>query len=112
MDILQIKGLSVLTRIGVYTWEQQISQRLLIDISIPGNFSACNDDLSNTIDYSKLCQQVTTYVETNAFQLIETVANNVATLIKNEFNVSELTISVSKPHAIKNASDIRVTVTR
>ncbi|KTC77079.1 dihydroneopterin aldolase [Legionella brunensis] len=112
MDILQIKGLSVLTRIGVYAWEQQILQRLLIDISIPSNFSACQDDIANTVDYDKLCHQVTTYVELNSFHLIETVAENVANLIKQEFNVPQLTISVSKPHAIKNASDIRVTVTR
>ncbi|CEK09753.1 dihydroneopterin aldolase [Legionella hackeliae] len=112
MDLLQIKGLSVLTRIGVYAWEQQILQRLLIDISIPGNFNACHDDIANTTDYDKLCQQVTAYVSCNAFHLIETVADNVANFIKQEFNIPQLTVSVSKPHAVKNASDIRITVTR
>ncbi|KTD08516.1 dihydroneopterin aldolase [Legionella jamestowniensis] len=112
MDLLQIKGLCVLTRIGVYTWEQEILQRLFIDISIPGNFNTCKDDIANTIDYAKVCQQVTAYIESNSFRLIETVAENVANLIKQEFNIPQLTVSVSKPHAIKNANDIRVTVTR
>lgn len=112
MDNLYIKGLSVATRIGVYAWEQQISQRLLIDITIPADFSGCEDELAKTIDYDKLCQQVTNFVESNAFQLIETVADKVAQLIKNEFNLSELSVSVSKPHAIKNAADVRVTVNR
>jgi dihydroneopterin aldolase len=44
--------------------------------------------------------------------LIETVAENVAKLIKDEFLVKELTISVSKPHAIKNAGNICVTINR
>lgn len=112
MDSLHIKGLTVATRIGVYAWEQQISQRLLLDITIPANFSACEDNLDQTIDYAKLCQQVTHYVESNAFQLIETVANQVAQLIKTAFNLSQVTVSVSKPQAIKNAADVQVTVTR
>jgi dihydroneopterin aldolase len=112
MDSLHIQGLSVTTRIGAYDWEQRICQLLLIDITIPADFAACEDDLSNTIDYTKLCQQVTNYVESHSFRLIETVADHVAQLIKNEFNLKQLTIRVSKPQAIKNARDIQVTVTR
>ena len=112
MDGLYIKALSVATRIGAFAWEQQISQPLLIDISIPADFSRCNDELSNTIDYAKLCQLVTSYVESNAFHLIETVADHVAHLVKKEFNLNEVSISVSKPHAIKNAANVQVTVTR
>ncbi|MDP1601886.1 MAG: dihydroneopterin aldolase [Legionella sp.] len=112
MDSLDIKGLSVNTRIGVHNWEQRIAQRLLIDINIPADLSACNDEIDKTIDYDKLCQRVTEHVESNAFKLIETVANTVAEIIKNEFNIAQVTVSVSKPHAVKNASDIRVTVQR
>ncbi len=112
MDSLHIKGLTVATRIGAYAWEQQIEQRLLIDIIIPADFSACDDLLGKTIDYDKLCQLVTTYVESNAFQLIETVADRIALLIKTEFQVEQLSVSVSKPHAIKNAANIQVSVTR
>ncbi|KTD23764.1 dihydroneopterin aldolase [Legionella lansingensis] len=112
MDTLSIKNLTVNTRIGVHDWEQQILQRLVIDISIPIDSTVCHDELANTIDYDKLCQLATTYLEGNAFRLIETVANKLAELIKDEFKVPQLTISVSKPYAIKNAGDIRITVTR
>ena len=112
MDRLDIKALSVNTRIGVHVWEQRISQRLLLDISIPTDCSLCNDELANTIDYDKLCQAVTTHVESNSFQLIETVANTVAELVKSQFNIAEVTVRVSKPHAIKNAGDIQITVNR
>lgn len=112
MDSLDIKALSVNTRIGIHAWEQRISQRLLLDISIPTDFSLCAEELNNTIDYDKLCQQITSYVESNSFKLIETVANTVAELIKKEWNVTSVTVSVSKSHAVKNAGDVRVTVTR
>ena len=112
MDVLKITALSVHTKIGVYDWEQKINQQLLIDISIPADFSSCEDHLSNTLDYDVLCQTVTEYVESNSFNLIETVAENVAQLIKNQFKVVQLTVAVSKPHAIKNAGGIQVIVTR
>ncbi|CDZ77688.1 Dihydroneopterin aldolase [Legionella massiliensis] len=112
LDSLHIKGLAVETHIGVHAWEQQILQRLLIDITIPADFSACEDELSKTIDYDRLCQLVTAYIETNSFQLIETVADKIANLIKTEFKIQQVSISVSKPHAIKNAANIQVNVTR
>lgn len=112
MDSLNIRALNVATRIGVNAWEQKINQALVIDISIPSDFSACADDLSKTLDYDTLCKKVTHFVESRSFQLIETVANLVAELVKDEFKVDKVTVSVSKPHAVKNAGTIQVTVSR
>lgn len=112
MDTLTITGLTVNTRIGVHAWEQRISQRLLLDISLATDFRACADDLDKTIDYDKLCQEVTYFAESHAFQLIETVAEKVAELIRETFQVTDITVSVSKPDAIKNAKNIQVTVKR
>lgn len=108
MDTLNISALSVSTHIGVHAWEQRIKQTLLIDISITHDFSNCNDDIANTIDYERLCQLVTSYVESNSFQLIETVAQHIIKLIRDEFSVTEFQVTVSKPHAIKNAKNIQV----
>lgn len=112
MDILTIKGLNVATKIGVHAWEQQINQHLLIDISIPSDFSQCQDSLTRTLDYEALCSSVTAFVESKSFQLIETVAEEVAGLIQQEFKVAQISVAVSKPHAIKNASTIQVIVNR
>ena len=112
MDALTIQGLSVQTQIGVYVWEQQIKQQLLIDIIIPSDFKTCGDDIANALDYDALCKTVTSFVESQSFQLIEYVANCVAQLIKDEFHVEQLTVSVTKPHAVKNASLIKVSVNR
>lgn len=112
MDYLNITALNVSTKIGVHAWEQRINQQLLIDISIPSDFTGCNDELTSTLDYDALCQLVTQFLESNSFQLIETVANNIADLIKDKFKVTQVSITVSKPHAIKNAGSVKVTVNR
>jgi len=112
IDTLRITALSMTTRIGVHAWEQRISQKLLLDISIPVDLSSCNNELANTIDYDALSQCVTSFVESNAFTLIETVAEQVAQLIKETFKVHRLTVSVSKPNAVKNAGNVCVSISR
>lgn len=112
VDTLHISALSIMTHIGVHAWEQRILQQLLLDIRISIDITTCNNQLTNTVDYDQLCQRVTTFIESNQFTLIETVAETVAKLIKDEFSVKELTISVSKPYAIKNAGNICVTIHR
>lgn len=111
-DSLTISSLLIKTRIGVHAWEQRILQRLLVDIDIPADFHACSDDLTKTIDYETLCQRITAIVESSSFQLIETVAETVAALIKNEFAINRVTVKVSKPDAIKNAGNVQVSITR
>lgn len=112
MDLLTIKGLSVSTKIGVHNWEQQINQQLLIDINIPTDFSQCEDNITNTLDYDALCKTVTEFVQSQSFSLIETVANQVAGLIQEQFKVKDITVAVAKPHAVKNAGMIQVVVNR
>jgi len=112
MDLLQISALSAMTHVGIHDWEQRIRQKLLIDVKIPIDLTAVNNQLTNTIDYQALCECITSYVESTSFSLIETVAENVSALIKEKFNIKELTLTVSKPQAIKNASNISVTIHR
>ncbi len=112
MDKLKISSLRTMTHVGIHPWEQRIEQPLLVDIDISLDLTGCNNELTNTIDYFQLCQRVTTYIETNTFTLIETVAENVAQLIKTEFAVKALSVCISKPHAIKNAGNISVTINR
>ena len=112
MDLLQISALSVMTKIGVHAWEQKILQQLSIDLSIGTDFRECQDKLENTLDYDKLCQTITEFVSSNSFALIETVAEEIARLIKTNFKVEELSVTVHKPQAIKNAKSVSVTIKR
>ena len=109
-DTLHIEALSVKTHIGAHAWEQRILQKLLLDISINTDFSNCLDQLERTIDYAALCSTITEFVEGNKFALIETVATEVARLLKTNFQLGDVCVKVSKPHAIANAYNISVSV--
>jgi dihydroneopterin aldolase len=112
MDHLSIANLSISTHIGIYNWEKKIKQTLLLDITIPIDCRACEDQIKNTLDYAVLCQDITEFLEANSFELIETVADKTAARIQEKFAVDALTLKVSKPGAVKNAGNISVTVHR
>lgn len=111
-DTLHITSLQTSTKIGVHDWEQNILQPLLLDITIPVNVNDCGEKLNNTIDYTQLSHVVLEHVESNSFALIETVAITVAELIKKTFHVNNVTVSVSKPFAVKEAKNVTITVHR
>ncbi len=114
MDIIYIRGLEVDTFIGIYDWEQHTRQPLLLDIEIELDiFSAsATDDISDTCNYSSVSERVTHYIESNHFNLIESVADRVAQLILQEFKVTKTRIRVSKPGAVSNAEDVGVIIER
>lgn len=110
INTLEISALHVTTQIGIHPWEKAIRQPLQIDISIKINMTEVQDNIDNTIDYDLLCKTITTFVESNQFNLIETVAEKIALLLEEQFKVNTYTVRVSKPHAIKNAKNISVVI--
>ena len=113
-DSVLIQQLAVKTTIGVYEWEKKIKQTLLFDITMLHDTmdAAKSDNINDALDYFEVSKAVTEYVEGNAFELIETVANRVAELILNQFNVAEVAIKLLKPGAVENAASVGVSITR
>jgi dihydroneopterin aldolase len=114
MDLVFITGLEVETTIGAYDWEQEIKQTLIIDmeLSCDTSIAARDDDLSKAIDYAEISSRISQYLTACHFQLIETVAERIAGLVLSEFDVIELTLTVSKPLALDNAKNVGVKITR
>lgn len=114
MDIVFIRDLQIDTVIGVYEWERQIRQSLFLDIDMATDIrpAAASDDLSKTLDYKAVSDAVTELVQKSQFQLVETLAERVAALIQNDFNVPWLKLVVSKPGAVPTAKTVGVMIER
>ena len=89
MDKVFVQGLEVLTTIGVYEWEKGIKQKLRFDLEMAHDNkpAAAKDDIRKALDYATLSQKVTLYAEQHQFELVETMAEQVAQLILTEFIV-------------------------
>lgn len=105
MDQVFVRGLEVETVIGVYDWERGIRQRLVFDLDMAWDISAAaaQDDLRLTLDYAAVSQRLIEYVSSTSFELIETLAERVADLVLDEFQVPWLRLTLTKPGAVQAA---------
>jgi dihydroneopterin aldolase len=114
MDIVFIKKLEVRTVIGVFDWEREIKQKLVLDLELGTDIkkAAETDDLTNTLDYKAISHAVFDFVEQSEYQLVETVAEKVAELILRDFAVQWLSITLNKPGAVSIAESVGVKIER
>ena len=114
MDRLVIQGLQANTIIGVRAWERRVRQRLVIDLELPTDAAraAARDDVADALDYGTVSRRVVGFVEASAFALIETLAEQIAALVKREFAVNSVRVRLKKPGAIPTADFVAIEIER
>jgi len=114
MDIVFIRDLRVDTIVGVYDWERQIKQTLVFDIDMATDIqhAAQTDDLQFAVNYHAVSLRVASYVEAHHALLVETLAENVANLIRTEFNVPWVRLQLTKPNAVLGARAVGIIIER
>ena len=113
MDIITIKDLSVLCRIGVPDQERANPQRLLITIEMAGDFSraAQSDEIDHTINYYDVSQRITQLCAKESFKLIERLADEISRILLDEFRAEQATVEVKK-FILSNARHVSFRLTR
>lgn len=114
MDKIIIQGLEVKSLIGVYDWEREAKQALLIDIELSLDLSAAakSDDVKNTIDYAALALAVEEIANNSEFQLLEALAEHVIHHTLSYRGVKSARVSVTKPNILPNAKAVTVQLFR
>ncbi|HET8764967.1 MAG TPA: dihydroneopterin aldolase [Rhodanobacter sp.] len=114
MDTVFIEHLQVEAEIGVYAWERGQRRELWIDLemAVDNTVPAASDDVARTVDYAAVAQRLTDYAASTQFQLVETLAERCAALIREEFGVPWLRLKLSKPGAVATARAVGVCIER
>lgn len=114
MGILHLKEIRLETTIGIHPWEKQITQPVIFDLEIPIDITraAQHDDIRDTLDYDALIQTMQTFLRQQTFQLIETLADKMASFLMEQFSLPAITLAVYKPLAVKQAKMVGIQLTR
>ena len=114
MDIVYLRDLKIETVIGVFDWERQIRQTVILDIDMATDVAAAaaTDRLEDALDYKAVTKRIIKFVEASEFQLVETLAEQIADLLRNEFNIPWLKLTVNKKGALRGARDVGVIIER
>jgi dihydroneopterin aldolase len=114
MDTIFVRALKTEAIIGIFDWERQVKQAVVVDIEIGADVrkAALSDSIGDTLNYKRVAKRVLAFVEESKFHLVETLAERIAMLILEDFGIAWVRISLSKPGAIRNSRDVGVTLER
>jgi dihydroneopterin aldolase len=114
MDKIFLDELKVDTVIGIWEWERRIRQTVVIDIEMSADIAkaAATDDVADTLNYKSVAKRVQSFVAESSFQLVETLAERIAAIIREEFDVAWVKVRVNKPGAIRGSKAVGVAIER
>ena len=114
MDIVFVKDLRIDTVIGIYDWERNIRQIISIDLEMGTDIAvaANSDDISDTLNYKAVSKRVIDFVKGSEFELVEKLAEEIASIILCEFNTSWLRLKLGKPGAVRGSMEVGVVIER
>ncbi|MCU1637387.1 MAG: folB [Microbacteriaceae bacterium] len=115
-DSITLTGLRAAGFHGVFEHERANGQEFVIDITVWIDLAAAasSDNLERTIDYGVLAEQVVAAVERDPVELIETVAERIASVALGHPAARGVTVTVHKPSAPISVAfaDVSVTISR
>ncbi|MBK5092353.1 MAG: dihydroneopterin aldolase [Actinobacteria bacterium] len=101
MERILISDLKVFAHHGVLPGEMEKGQDFLFDVEIEVDSSAAieGDDISETVDYTKVADSVSRIATGERYNLIETLAAKIAEYLIALPGARKATVTVKKPEA-------------
>ena len=114
MDIIFLSELRIETVIGIWEWERKIRQTVVIDLEMSADIAkaAASDQVEDTLNYKQVAKRLQQFVGDSSFQLVETLAERIAGIVREEFDVAWVRVRVNKPGAIRGSRDVGVIIER
>jgi len=114
MDKIILTDLRIDTVIGIWDWEKRNPQTILINLEMQTDTKTASqsDSIEDVLDYKAVSKRVKQFIQESQFNLIETLAENVAKIILEEFDIQWLKLSISKPFAIRGSKNIGICIER
>lgn len=113
-DRIEIRDLLLRAIIGINADERVNRQDVLLNIELDADLrpAARSDDIRDAVNYRTIAKDVIEFVERSQFQLVETLAEAVASLCLRDARVTRVRVSIQKPGALRFAASVGVTIER
>ena len=109
-----VRDLVLACSIGVYQYERDAPQRVRInlDLAVPEDGRVLNDDVANVVSYEDVVDRVRAAVARRHINLVETLAEDIASVCLQDGRVSTVRVRVEKLDAISDAASVGVEIER
>lgn len=114
MDIVYVRDLRLDASIGIYEWEKRIKQKIRIDLEMgwDNHPPAASDNIKDTLNYKTASKRIMELVDAGHYELVERLAENIASTLMKELHVPWIKVTVGKPGAVRGSSEVGVSIER
>lgn len=114
MDTLFMHNFNVHMIIGVYDWERRTPQtvRLDLEIGLPHSLAGHTDCIVDAINYAEVARDIRQLAAQGSFHLVETLAEQIANLVRLKFLAPWVKVSVTKLGAVRGIGELGITIER
>lgn len=114
MDIVYLNDLRIDTIVGIYDWERRTRQTVILDLEMGTDIrkAAETDDIAHTIDYKAVAKRMFSFVGESEFELVEKLAESIAAILLEEFNIKWCRVRLNKKGAVRGVRDVGVIIER
>ena len=109
-----VRGLELIGSVGVYEHEKRYEQRVVVslDLAVVDEYDGRSDRLEHVYDYDLAIKAVKSSVESNHFNLIETLAERIADACLMDPRVLGVRVRVEKPDVLPSCRTVGIEILR
>lgn len=113
-DQIEIRDLMLRTIIGINEEERINRQDVLINIELHADLrdAGRTDSIDDAVNYRTITKRIIRMVEESSFQLVESMAHEIARICLSDSRVNRAIVRVEKPGALRFARSVGVCVNR
>jgi 7,8-dihydroneopterin aldolase/epimerase/oxygenase len=96
---IEVNGLSLYTHHGVTKAEQEVGQRLVIDLRLDVGTTGATltDDVGDTTDYAEVCWLVALLAHQRSYKTLERLCSVIADRLLGDFDLEAVWVKATKP---------------
>ena len=96
---IEISGLSLYTHHGVTDAEQEVGQRLVLDLrlDVGSSDATLTDRIEDTVDYGEVCQLVALVAQQKSLRTLERLCTVIADRLLAEYSLQSVWVKAAKP---------------
>ncbi len=100
---IAMQNIRLRTIIGINNWERENKQDVIISVSFRYDASEAieKDNVSEAVNYKLITKKIISSVESSSFNLLESLANMVYRIIKEDSRIEDIEVIVEKPFALR-----------
>jgi dihydroneopterin aldolase len=109
-----VRDLEIVASVGLLEHEKRYEQRIVVsvELAVRDDYDGVSDRLGDVLDYGKVVDDIVRLVQSGHVNLIETLAERIATQCLADTRVERVRVRIEKPEILPSCRSVGIEIER